>query len=180
MSSDIMAAVIICSDFRAHKEEICHCLTFCPSICHDVMGTDSMVLVFLIFSFNPALSLSPFTLIKRLFSCPSFSAIRMVSSTYLRLLMFLLPILILACNSSRPAFLMMCSEYRLNKQGDSRQPCHTPFSILNQSVVPDSVLTNASWPTYKFLRRQVKWSGIPISLRAFHTLLWSIQSKPLV
>ena len=30
---------------------------------------------------------------------------------------------------------MMCSAYRLNKQGDSRQPCRTPFSILNQSVV---------------------------------------------
>ena len=48
---------------------------------------------------------------------------------YLRLLMFLPPILIPACNSSSLAFLMMCSENRLNKQGDSRQPCHTPFSI---------------------------------------------------
>ena len=54
---------------------------------------------------------------------------------------FLLAILIPACNSSNPAFLMMCSVYRLNKQGDSRQPCHTPFSVLNQSVVPYRVLT---------------------------------------
>ena len=30
-----------------------------------------------------------------------------------------------------------------------------------------SVLTVASWPAYRFLRRQVKWSGIPISLRIF-------------
>ena len=52
--------------------------------------------------------------------------------------MFLPPILIPACNSSSLAFLMMCSAYRLNKQGDSRQPCHTPFSILNQSVVQGS------------------------------------------
>ena len=58
-------------------------------------------------------------------------AIRVVSSTYLRLLMFLLPILIPACNSSSLAFLMMCSVYRLHKQGDSRQPRCTPFSILN-------------------------------------------------
>ena len=29
----------------------------------------------------------------------------------------------------------------------------------------------ASWPAYKFLRRQVRWSGIPISLRIFHSLL---------
>ena len=63
----------------------------------------------------------------------------MVSSAYLRLLMFLLPILTPACNSSSPAFFMMCSAYRLNKQGDSRQPCRTPFSVLNQSVVPYSV-----------------------------------------
>ena len=87
--------------------------------------------------------------------------------------MFLLPILIPACNSFSPALLMMCSAYRLNKQGNSRQPCHTPSSILNQSVVPYRVLTVASWPTHWFLRRQVRWSGIPFSLRAFHSLLWS-------
>ena len=80
--------------------------------------------------------------------------------------MFLLPILIPACNSSSPAFLMMCSVYTLNKQSDSRQPCRTPFSILNQSIVPNRVLTVASWPAHRFLRRQVRWSGIPISLRA--------------
>ena len=31
--------------------------TFSPSICHEVMGPDAMILVFLIFSFKPALSL---------------------------------------------------------------------------------------------------------------------------
>ena len=36
-------------------------------------------------------------------------------------------------------------------------PCHTPFSIWNQSFVPSSVLTVASWPTYRFFRRQVRW-----------------------
>ena len=87
-------------------------------------------------SCKPAFSLSSFTLIKRLFSSSSVSAITVVSSAYLRLLMILLPILIPACNSSRGAFLMMCSAYRLNKQGDSRHPVCTPFSILNQSVVP--------------------------------------------
>ena len=126
---------------------------------------------------KPALSLSSFTLIKRLFISSSISVLRVVSSAYLRLLMFLLPILIPACNSSSLAFLMMCSVYRLNKQGDSRQPRCTPFSILNQSVVPYRVRTLASWPAYRFLRRQVRWSGIPISLRAFHKLSWSTQSK---
>ena len=40
---------------------------------------------------------------------------------------------------------MKCSMYRLNKQGDSRQTCCTPFSILNQSVVSYRVLTVPSW-----------------------------------
>ena len=46
-----------------------------------------------------------------------------------------------------------------------------------QSVVPCPVLTVASWPAYRFLRRQVKCSGIPISFRIVHSLLWSTQSK---
>ena len=41
----------------------------------------------------------------------------------------------------------------------------TPFPILSQSVVPCPVLTVASQPAYRFLRRQVRWSGIPFSLR---------------
>ena len=55
--------------------------------------------------------------------------------------MFLPPVLIPACTSSSGAFLMMCSGYRLSKQGDSRQPCHSPLSNLSQSVVPYRVLT---------------------------------------
>ena len=106
------------------------------------------------------------------FSFSWLSATRVISSAYLRLLMFLPEILIPACNSSSPAFLMMYSAYKLNKQGDHKQHCHTPFSILNQSVVSYRVLTVASWPTYTFLKRQVRWS-VPISLRIFHSLLWS-------
>ena len=157
-----MAAVIIHSDFRAQEEEICHYFHIFPfrlpwsngARCHD--------LSFLIFSLKPAVSLS-FTLIKRLFSSSSLPAIRAILCTCLRLLMFLPPQLqavIPACNSSSPAFLLMCSECRLNKQGNSRQPCCPPFSILSQFVVAYRVLTVASWPTYRFLGRQVRWSGI--------------------
>ena len=71
-------------------------------------------------------------------------AIRVVSSAYLRLLTFLLEILIQACNSSSLAFLMMTSIYKLNKQDDNKQSCHTPFSTLNDSIVPYKVLTVAS------------------------------------
>ena len=50
--------------------------------------------------------------------------------------------------------------------------CHPAIS---SSVVPCPFLTVASWPAYKFLKRQVSWSGIPISWRIFHSLLWSTQ-----
>ena len=110
---------------------------------------------------------SSFTFIKRLFSSSSLSAIRVVSSAYLRLLIFLLAVLIPACASSSPAFGMMYSAYKLNKQGDNIQPWCTPFLIWNQSVVPCPVLTVASWLAYRFLRRQGRWSNIPISLRIF-------------
>ena len=83
--------------------------TVSPSICHEVMGPDAMIFVFWILNFNPTFSLSSFTFIKRLFSSSLLSAIRVVSSAYLRLLIFLPAILILACASSSPAFLMMYS-----------------------------------------------------------------------
>ena len=102
-----------------------------------------------------------------------------VSSAYLRLLIFLLAILIPACASSSPVFLMMYSAYKLNKHGDNIQPWHIPFPIWNQSVVPCPVLTVASWPAYRFLKRQVRWSGIPICFRIFHSLLWPTESKAL-
>ena len=130
-----------------------------------------MILIFRVLSFKPTFSLSSFTVIKRLFSSCLLSAIRVVSSVYLRLLIFLLAILFPACASSSPAFHMMYSAYQLHKQGDNVQPCHTPFPIWNQAVVPCPVLTVASQPAYRFLRRQVRCSGTPISLRIFLSLL---------
>ena len=93
--------------------------TVSPSICHEVMGRDAMIFVFWMLSFKLTFSLFPFTFIKRFWSSSSFSAIRVVSSAYLRLLIFLLAILIPACASSSPAFLLMYSAYKLNKQSTS-------------------------------------------------------------
>ena len=76
-----------------------------PSIFYEMMGPDAMIFVF----------------IKRLFSSSLLSAIRMVSSMYLRLLIFILAILIPACASSSLVFHMKYSAYYLNKQGDSIQ-----------------------------------------------------------
>ena len=159
-----MTAVIFCSDFRAPQNEVSHCF-HCFSIyllrsdgtkCHDIN--------FLNGEFEPDVSLSSFTSIKRLFSSSSLSAMRVVSSDYVQLLIFLPDIFIQVIASSSWAFLMMYSAYKLSNQGDDIQPWHTPFLIWNQSLVPCSVLAVASWPAYRYLRRQKRWSGIPISV----------------
>ena len=170
-----MAAVTICSDFGAQKNKVSHCFLIYLAWsdgprCHD--------LSFLNVERKPTFSLSSFTS-SRNFSSSSLSAIRVVSSAYLRLLIFFLAILIPACASSRPTLYIMPAAYKLNKQRDNIQLWHTPFPVLNQSVIPCLVLTIASWPAYRFLRRQVRWSDIPISWRIFHSLLWSTQSNAL-
>ena len=65
---------------------------------------------------------------------------------------------------------MMYSARKLNMQGDNIQLdilLSQFFPILNQSIVPCLVLTVASWCAYRFLRKQVRWSGIPIYFKNF-------------
>ena len=68
-------------------------------------------------SFKSAFSLFSFTFVERLFNSSSLSAIRVMSSALLNLLIFLPAILIPVLSS--PAFHMMYSAYKLNKQGDN-------------------------------------------------------------
>ena len=126
-----MLAVTGLSDFGSPRKSVTIAIVS-PSIYHEVMGLDAMILVFWMLSFKPVFSFSSFTLIKRFFSSSSLSAIRVVSA-YPRLLVFLPSTLIPACDLSSPAFLMMCSVYRLNKQSDNKQTCNIPFSILQIS-----------------------------------------------
>ena len=175
VSFNFLTAVTIYSDFGAQESKVFYSfriyLSWSDGIrCHD--------LVFWMLSFKPSFSFSPFTFIKRLLSFSSLYSVRVVSFAYLRLLIFLLTILIPTCASPSPAFLMMYSTYKLNRQGDNIQPWCPPFPIWNHSVVPCPVLTVASWPAYRFLKRQVRLSDIPISW-IFHSLLWSTQSKAL-
>ena len=163
-SFNFVVAVIVCSDLGAQESKICHCFHFSPFYLPWSDGIRCHNLRFWMFSFKSGFSLSSFTLIKRLFTCSSLSAIRVVSSTYLRLLIFLLATLIPACASSSPAFHVIYSVYTLNKHGDNIQPWHTPFPIWNQSIVLCLFLTVAPLHAYRFLRRQVRWSGIPIWL----------------
>ena len=73
--------------------------TVSPSICHEVMVLDAMIFALWMLNFKPVFLLSSFTFIKRLFSSSLLSAIRVLSSAYLRLLIFLPAILIPACAS---------------------------------------------------------------------------------
>ena len=171
-----MGAVTICSDFGAQKNKLWQFPHLFAMKWWDQMPWSSFSECWALgqlFHFPLWLS-SRVSLVLLLVS-----AIRMVSSAYLRLLIFLPAIFISACASSSPVFLMMYSEYKLNKQGDNIQPWRTPFLIWKQSVVPCPVLTVPSWPTYRFLKRQARWSGIFISFRISHSLLWSTQWKAL-
>ena len=108
MSSNFLAAVTICIwshhlHFGVPQNKVCHCFLVSPSICHEVMGPDAIILAFSMLSSKPGFSLSFFTLINRLFSSSLLSAMRVVSSAYLRLLILLPAILIPACDSSNLA-----------------------------------------------------------------------------
>ena len=166
VSFNFMGAVTVHSDLGAQEKKICHCFHFFPIYWPWRDGTRYHDLGLWMLNFKPHFSLSSFTMMKRLFISSSLSA-------YLRLLIFLPAILIPACTSSRPAFHMMYSALKLNKQDDNIQctPWRTPFPILNQTVVPCPVLTVAFWPAYIFLRRQVRWSSIPISLSIFQLVV---------
>ena len=165
--------------FGAPQNKVWHCFHCFPIYLPWSDGTRCHDLRFLL-SFKPTFSLSSFTFIKSLLSSFPLSAIRGISSAYLRLLIFLPAILIPACAPSSLAFQMLYSVHKLNKQGDNIQTDVLSCPIWNQSVVPCPFLTVASWPGYRLLRRQVRWPAIPISLRIFHIVLWSTQSKALV
>ena len=162
-----MAAVTICSDSEAREHKICYCFEFFSyylpwsdgTRCHDFSCFNG--------EFQASFFTSSFTLIKKFFSSSSLSALWVVLSAYLRLLIFLPEILIPAYHSPSPAFCMMYFACKLNKQGNNIQSSPTPFPILSKSVVLCLGLTVASWSAHRFLRRHVRWPGTPNSLRIF-------------
>ena len=147
-----MATVTLCSDFGARENKICQ-FPFLPLLFAMKWWDQipwSLFFECLVLSqlFHSPLSSSS----RGSFSFLLHFAIRVVSSAYLKLLIFIPAILIPAWASSILAFHMTYSAYKLNKQGDNIQSDITPFPIWNQSVVQRPVLTVASWPTYRFLR----------------------------
>ena len=167
-----MAAITICSDFGAPQNKVCHCFHCFPIYLPWSDGTGCHDLRFLNAEFLSQLFCSPLSPSSRdSFSSSLLSAITVVSSAYLRLLMFLPAVLIPACVSSSLTFHMRFSAYKLNKQGDNIYPWCTPFPILKLPFVQCPVLTVASWSAYRFLRRQVRWSGVPISWKIFQSVV---------
>ena len=111
-----MAGVTLCSDFGNQENRICHCFHCFLTCLLWSDGTRCHDLSFWMLSFKPGFSLSSFTFIRSHFSSSSLSAIRVVSSAYISLLIFLSEILTPACALFSLALCMMYSAYKLNKQ----------------------------------------------------------------
>ena len=174
-----MAAITICSDFGAPSKQ---CLTLFPQFPIYLPwrdGTEAIIFVFWMLSLKPKFSLSSFTFIKRRFNFSSLSARRVLSFAYHHVI------------DSSPGNLdsSLCffqpslshdvlSILVIQAWGQYRALTYS-FPYLEPVCCSMSSSNFASWPEYRFLKRQVRWSGIPISFRIFHSLLWSTQSKAL-
>ena len=82
-----------------------------PYICNEVMELLTLILVFYMLSFKQTFLFYSFTFNKWVISSSLLSAIKVVSSAYLRLLIFLPTMLLPACASSSLAFHIMYSAY---------------------------------------------------------------------
>ena len=149
------------------------------SICHEVIGLDTMIPVFWMLSFKPTFSLFSFILTKRLFRSSLLSAIR-VASVYLRLLTFLLAILIPACDLSSPAFRMMYCAYKLNKHvaAKSLQSCLTLCDprdgSLPGSPIPGILQARTlEWVTISF-SNEWKWK---VKVKLLRLSTWKLHSR---
>ena len=123
------------------------------------MGLDAVIFIFWMLNFKRAFSLFSFTLIKRLFSSYLLSAIRVVSSANLRLLIFLLAILILACDASI-LHSVLCIYIEL---WCWRRPLRVPWTARRSS---QSIL--------KEIHTEYSWEGLmlKLKLRYFGHLMW--------
>jgi len=144
------------------------------------MRPDTMIFVFWILSFKPSFSLSSFTFVKRLFSSSSLSAIRVVSSVYLKLLISLPAIFIPACPLFSPAFCLMYSAYKLYSTYIAKwqytalmysvpnlEPVHCSMSGSNCCFLTCMQVSQEAGKVVWYLFKnfpQVRWSGISLRI----------------
>ena len=162
----VTSAVIL----EPKKLKSIHCWHFLPiylpwsdrTRCHDL----SLLNV----EFEPAFSLSFFTLIKRLFSSflLSLSAIWVVSSAYPDVVYISPGSLDSSGASSSPAFHMMPSACKLDKQGDSMQPWCTLFPVFDKFYV--WFLEKAMAPHSSTLAWKIPWTEEPGRLQSIGLL----------
>ena len=128
------------------------------------MEPDVMILVFWVLSFKPSFSLS-FTFIKRLF-------VPLHLSADLSLLIFLLAILIPACDSSNPVVCIMYTAYKINKEGGI-QPCRISYIYVNISSLSDLNPMPPPLPHIKVITEQqaehpLLYSRFPLAIHFTH------------
>ena len=123
-----MAAVTFFRDFGVKEIKISHCFHFFPSIEHEMIGLDDMILVLWMLSFKPTFSVSSFTFIKRLFSSSLLSAIDQIRSVAQSC-----PTLCDPMNHSTPGLpvhhqLPEFTQTHVHRVSDSIQPSHPLLS----------------------------------------------------
>ena len=122
-----------------------------PSIWHEVMGPDAMILAFWMLSLKEAFSLSSHfhqVALQFLFTICYKSGVICISEV-----MDISPSnLDSSFASSSLVFHMMSSAYNLSKQGDSIHPWCTSGPNLEPVCCSISVLTFVSWTSYRYLR----------------------------
>ena len=143
-SFNFMAAVPIYSDFGAPKTKSITVFIFTPSICHEVVGPDTMMLGFWMLSFKPAFSLLFHFHQRRLFSSSSLSSLRVVSSAYLRLLI-------------KPLRLPIAYAVRPNTLSEIQESLLWPYFCMPPS---SSLMTVGNCFTFASLIIQLNWFGI--------------------
>ena len=160
----------------AQENKVSHCFHCFPIYLPWCDGIGFHGLSFLMLSFKPTFSLSSFTFIKRLFSSSYLSALRVVSSAYLRLFIFLLAILIPACASSSPVFLMMYSAYKLNSRVTINS-LHVLLSRFGTSLLFHVQFLLLLLDLHIDISRG-KWGGLVFpSLRIFHIKMGTIKDR---
>ena len=140
---------------------------FPQSICHEVMGLHAMIFVFWTLNFKPAFSLSCFTFIKKLFSSSSLSAIRVMSSAYLRLLIFCLTLYASVYHSGPFLICFKCNS-----------PSHSnPFpAIMHTTLCPlgDFINLEHIENSYSFITFSLSFLWPPASLQLLNSCVRGI------
>ena len=136
-----MYILILCcshhySNFGAKKIKSLTVSIVSPSTCYEIMGPKAMIFVLECRVLNHLFHFPVSLLSRGLFSPSSLSAIWVLPSVYVRLLLFLPAILIQVCVSSSLAFHTMYTASNLNKQGCNSEPVHSCMSGSRISLYP--------------------------------------------